>query len=68
MNDETIKDNDKLSVCCGAPLYTETDICSDCKEHSGVDDEDKEKINDAIDTEDFGAKADYEWQKEKDNK
>ena len=22
------------SVCCGAPLYPETDICSQCKEHS----------------------------------
>ena len=38
-------------------------ICSDCKEHSGVE---EEKINDAIDTEDLGAKADYEWAKEKD--
>ena len=30
--------------------------------------EDEEKINDAIDTEDLGAKADMEWSKEKDEK
>ena len=30
--------------------------------------EDEEKINDAIDTTDLGARADMEWQNEKDNK
>jgi len=33
-----------------------------------ITEEDKEKINDVIDTEDLGAKADYEWAKEKDSK
>jgi hypothetical protein len=31
------------SACCGAPLYG--DICSDCKEHSGPE-EDEEKVCD----------------------
>jgi hypothetical protein len=22
-----------VSNCCGAPVYTDLDICSDCKEH-----------------------------------
>ena len=26
-------DDDDLSVCCGAPFYEDTDICSACKEH-----------------------------------
>ena len=43
MNDEIIKDEDRLSICCGAPLYSDTDICSDCKEHSGVDEEYEEE-------------------------
>ena len=30
--------------------------------------EDEEKINDAIDTEDLGARADMEWSKEKDER
>ena len=32
----------------------------------GGEEEDEEKINDAIDTEDLGARADMEWSKEKD--
>lgn len=39
MNDEIIKDRDRLSICCGAPLYMDMDICSDCKEHSGIEEE-----------------------------
>ena len=26
-------DEPNLSCCCGAPIYEDTDICSDCKEH-----------------------------------
>lgn len=26
-------DKEGLSVCCGSPLYPDTDICSKCKEH-----------------------------------
>lgn len=25
---------EKLSDCCGAKFYEDTDVCSDCKEHS----------------------------------
>jgi len=35
MDDENYKDNDKLSNCCGAPIYSDMDICSACKEHCG---------------------------------
>ena len=27
----------KVSNCCGAEIYEETDLCSDCKEHCGVE-------------------------------
>ena len=28
-------DEERLSNCCGAPpLYDESDLCSDCKEHT----------------------------------
>ena len=30
MHDE---DSDTVSNCCSAPIYEDTDICSDCKEH-----------------------------------
>ena len=26
-------DEPNLSTCCGAPIYEDTDICADCKEH-----------------------------------
>jgi len=41
MNDEIIKDNERLSICCGAPLYSNMDICSDCKDHSGVEEDEE---------------------------
>ena len=28
-----------LSNCCGAPIWGETDICSDCKEHAEFEDD-----------------------------
>ena len=37
-------------------------------DEGGEELEDEEKINDAIDTTDLGAKADMEWSKEKDEK
>lgn len=27
-------DYKNLSICCGAKIYTDTDLCSDCKEHT----------------------------------
>lgn len=31
-----IEDNDEeRSACCGARFIEETDVCGDCKEHSG---------------------------------
>ena len=33
MNDEIINDSDRLSNCCGAPMYSDTDLCSECGEH-----------------------------------
>jgi len=33
MNDEPITDSNLVSSCCGMPVYSNTDICSDCKEH-----------------------------------
>ena len=29
----------KLSNCCGAPLYEETDICTCCGEHCEIEEE-----------------------------
>ena len=29
-------DNKKLSICCNQPVFSKTDICSKCKEHSEV--------------------------------
>ena len=37
--DEVVYSED-VSDCCGASIYTETDICSDCNEHCGVQDDD----------------------------
>ncbi len=28
-----VDDEEKLSPCCGAPIYEDTDICTACKEH-----------------------------------
>jgi len=33
---------DKLTECCGAKFYEETDLCSDCKEHADVAEEEHE--------------------------
>ena len=33
--DEWYDEQEELSDCCGAELYEETDICTDCKEHTG---------------------------------
>jgi len=30
------KEEDVVSNCCGAPVYAETDVCMDCKEHCEV--------------------------------
>ena len=27
------------STCCGAPVYLDYGICSDCKEHCGLEDD-----------------------------
>ena len=42
MNDEIIKDTDRLSQCCDAPLYSNMDICSECLEHSSPIEDDEE--------------------------
>ena len=32
---------EELSDCCGAPIYEDTDICTECKDHCGImEDED----------------------------
>lgn len=31
-----IKDTSVLSSCCGAPVYTDMEICTDCKEYCDV--------------------------------
>jgi len=36
-NRPTLSEN--LSNCCGARMYDDSDICSDCKEHCGVEGE-----------------------------
>ena len=36
---------DMVSNCCGAVLYDDTDVCSDCKEHcSPIEDYEYEEI------------------------
>ena len=44
-NDEVIY-GEGMSSCCGAAVYAETDICSDCKEHCDIvyEDEEDEKL------------------------
>jgi len=34
-----VEDKEPLSDCCGAPIYEDTDICTQCKEHCAVSDE-----------------------------
>ena len=31
-----------ISDCCGAMIYADTDICSECQEHCGIQDDDDE--------------------------
>ena len=33
-NIQDFVNRDRLSVCCGAPMIRDSDICSECKEHS----------------------------------
>ena len=33
-------DVDQVSDCCGAEVYDDHDICSECKDHCGREDED----------------------------
>ena len=33
MTNEIEYEGDVLSNCCGSAIYTDTDICSECKEH-----------------------------------
>jgi len=35
-----ILNSEPLSDCCGARIYPDTDICSDCKEHCEPEQED----------------------------
>lgn len=32
----------EISNCCGAPVYEETDICTECGEHCEVIEEDED--------------------------
>ena|SRR3990167_6557094 len=36
----------KVSNCCGAPVYSDTDICTDCKEHCEIEEEKMERMID----------------------
>lgn len=33
---------DELSDCCSAMIYADSDVCSDCKEHCGIQGEDED--------------------------
>ena len=35
-NDEICFEGDGTSDCCGAPVYSDIGICSDCKEHCNI--------------------------------
>lgn len=35
MSTETQDMKGGISSCCGAPIYTDWQICTDCKEHCG---------------------------------
>ncbi len=39
--DESVYEPSDTSTCCGASVYIETDICSECKEHCDVEKESK---------------------------
>ena len=50
-----IPDNDKdapcnasgnLSDCCAAEMYDDSDICSDCGEHCGIEEKDWDEVYD----------------------
>jgi hypothetical protein len=41
--DEVVFDEGCWSSCCGASVYTETAICSECKEHCDIEKEEEEK-------------------------
>ena len=38
--------SNKLSACCSAELIEETDVCSKCKEHSEIYEEEVKKQKD----------------------
>jgi hypothetical protein len=31
--EEKTEEKEELSACCGAPFYSDSDICTECKEH-----------------------------------
>lgn len=33
LSDDDEDDDEVLSSCCGAPLYEDSDICTECGEH-----------------------------------
>lgn len=37
--------SDRVSNCCEAPIYSDTDVCTDCKEHSQAIDMISEEAN-----------------------
>jgi len=40
--DELVYDSDYYSNCCGASIYSETNICSECGEHSDPESEEEQ--------------------------
>ena len=41
--DDNYINNFLISDCCGAPIYSDSDICSDCGEHCEAIDPDTEE-------------------------
>jgi len=41
-------DTERMSDCCGVYIFTDTDICSKCRDHCGdfIDDDDKPEVED----------------------
>ena len=37
----TTLDDEPVSNCCGAPIYENTDICTECKEHCSEEETDE---------------------------
>ncbi|MBT7350531.1 hypothetical protein HN803_07165 [candidate division WWE3 bacterium] len=58
--DELVYDSDYWSSCCGASIYSETDICSECGEHCDPESEEQQNYNNGDYNNDTNLKFKYQ--------